>query len=399
MKFTSRAIAALRLPPGKDEVILFDDALGGFGLRLRSSGASRWVYQYKLGSKQRRLTIGNYPALGLEAARKIAAELAARVRLGGDPAGDKAEARAESAMTFERVAHQFLAARKETLRPRSYAEVERHLAVHAKPLHREPLAKIDRSRIAALIAGLPTNKFHTHASISAFFSWAVREGYVDVNPVMATNKPPKPASRKRTLSEEELRDVWRALEDDDFGDIVRLLALTGARRDEIGSLCWSEVDLEAALVRLPSDRTKNGRPFDLPLGAATLSILRTRQRDEDRDFVFGRGKGGFSGWSACKRRLDARIAALRKAEGKPVMQPWALHDLRRTFSTMAHDKLSVEPHHVEACLNHISGHQGGVAGVYNHALYREQKRQALNAWNDFVMRIVEGRDNVIPLRA
>jgi integrase len=400
MKLTTKSVAALAMPPGKTETIAFDDSLGGFGLRLRAGGSKNWVYQYKLGSKQRRLTFGTYPALGLEQARKIAAELSARVRLGGDPAGDKAESRAESATTFAAVMRQFLAVRKETLRPRSYAEVERHLTVHAKPLHREPITKIDRRRIAALISGLPGHQFHVFVTLNTFFTWALRQGFVDVNPAAQTNRPPKPTSRERVLSEDELRDVWRALQDDDFGDIVRLLVLTGARRDEIGSLSWAEVNLDSALIALPGDRTKNKKPFDLPLSALALAILRTRQRDDNRGLVFGRGKGGFSGWSTCKRRLDARIAELREAEGKPVMQAWALHDLRRTMSTLMHDKIGVQPHIVEACLNHISGHRGGVAGVYNRAQYREEKRQALNVWGAFVMSLVEGREsNVIPLRA
>lgn len=399
MKFTTRSVAALTLPAGKSESIAFDDSLGGFGLRLRAGGSKSWVYQYKLGSKQRRLTFGTYPALGLEQARKIAADLQARVRLGGDPAGVKAEARAQSATTFAAVMREFLDARRATLRARSFAEVERHLLVHARTLHREPLAKIDRRRIAALIAGLPGHQFHVFVSLNSFFSWAMRQGFVDSNPVAQTARPAKPKARERVLSEDELRDVWRALEDDDFGDIVRLLTLTGARRDEIGSLAWGEIDFEAALIRLPSARVKNGRAFDLPLSAPALSILQAREKLDDREFVFGRGKGGFSGWSACKARLDARIAEMRESEGRSFMAAWSLHDLRRSFSTAAHDRLGILPHIVEACLNHISGHRAGVAGVYNRAQYRDEKRAALNAWADLVMRTVEGRDNVIPLRA
>jgi integrase len=400
MKFTTNSVAALSLPAGRSETITFDDSLGGFGLRLRAGGSKTWVFQYKLGSKQRRLSFGSFPALGLEQARKIAADLQARVRLGGDPAGDKAASRAESATTFAAVMRQFLAVRKETLRPRSYAEVERHLTVHAKPLHREPITKIDRRRIAALISGLPGHQFHVFVSLNGFFSWAMRQGHVDANPVAQTNRPAKPKARERVLSEDELRDVWRALEDDDFGDIVRLLTLTGARRDEIGSLAWGEIDFEAALIRLASARVKNGRAFDLPLSSPALSVLQAREKLDEREFVFGRGRGGFSGWSACKARLDARIAELREAEGRPAMQPWTLHDLRRTMSTLMHDKIGVLPHIVEACLNHFSGHRSSVAGTYNKAAYASGKQQALNAWGDFVMRNVEGREsNVVPLRA
>ncbi|HEY8214357.1 MAG TPA: integrase arm-type DNA-binding domain-containing protein, partial [Methylocystis sp.] len=395
MKLSTKAVAALRLPPGKSESIVFDDALPGFGVRLRASGAARWIYQFKVGAKQRRLTLGVYPALSVDQARGIASELSARVRLGGDPAAEKAESRAQLAKTFKAVVQKYLDYQKGEMRPRSYREIVRHLNVNAKPLHGETLAKINRTHIANLIAGLPANKFHVHATLSAFFTWAMREGLIDVNPVAQTHRPPKPESRERVLAQDEIRDVWRALEDDDFGDIVRLLVLSGTRRDEIGALQWQEVDLDAALISLPGDRTKNKKPFDLPLSSAALSVLRGRERDDDRDFVFGRGRGGFSGWSACKARLDVRIAELREAEGRPPMAAWTLHDLRRTFSTMAHDKLKIQPHVVEACLNHFSGHRASVAGVYNRAQYREEKRQALAKWGDFIAGVVEGRDNVI----
>jgi integrase len=400
MKFTAKAVAAFALPAGKAERIVFDEHIGGFGLRLRAGGSKIWIFQYKLGAKQRRLSFGSYPSMGLDQARRTASDLQAQVRLGRDPSADKSEARAQSATTFKAVAQKYLDRQKSELRPRSYREIVRHLNVNARPLHSEPLAKIDRRRIAELISGLPSNKFHVHATLNAFFSWAMREGLVDANPVMATNKPPKPMSRERTLSEGELRDVWRALQSDDYGDILRLLILTGARRDEIGSLAWSEVNLDNALISLPSERTKNKRPFDLPLSAPALSVLKAREKLDHREFVFGRGESGFSGWSACKRRLDARIAELRESEGKPAMQPWALHDLRRSFSTTAHDKLKIQPHIVEATLNHISVHKSGVAGTYNRALYREEKRAALATWGDFVMSMVEAREsNVVPLRA
>jgi integrase len=392
LKFTAKVIQGLGLPEGKAEGLFFDSDIGGFGLRLRAGGSKTWIFQYKLGSKQRRMSFGTYPTMGLEHARRTAAELQAKARLGQDPAGEKIEARARSAETFHTAAKQYLEWQEKRLRPRSFEEVERHLLTHSRPLHGEPLAKIDRRAVAGLLSALPANGNHVRASLSAFFAWAMREGLAEANPAALTNKPAETTARARTLSADELRDVWRVLEADDYGAIVRLLALTGARREEIGSLTWPEVDLEAALIRLPGERTKNGRPFDLPLSAPAAAILRGRDRDEERDFVFGRGKGGFSGWSACKARLDKRIADLRKEEGRAPMPPWVMHDLRRTMSTVMHETLGVQPHIVEACLNHVSGHQGGVAGVYNRSQYSEEKRAALDLWGRHIVTIVEGRN-------
>ncbi len=114
-----------------------------------------------------------------------------------------------------------------------------------------------------------------------------------------------------------------------------------------------------------------------PRGAAeppALQILREVPRRDGRALVFGEGAGGFSGWSKCKERIDARILA----SGVKV-RPWRLHDLRRTAATRMAE-LGTMPHVVEAILNHLSGHKAGVAGVYNRATYRQEKRDALERW-------------------
>src|SRR5262249_32698608 len=152
-----------------------------------------------------------------------------------------------------------------------------------------------------------------------------------------------------------------------FGAIMKLLALTGQRGGEIAGLSWSEVQ-DDRLV-LPGERTKNHRPHDVPLSTPARAILnafskRPRVVSADgkvRDFVFGSGQGPFSGWSNCKEALDARIEKSRR--GKPLPH-WTPHDLRRSFATHAAE-LGVEPHIIEAVLNHISGHRAGVAGTYN----------------------------------
>jgi integrase len=153
----------------------------------------------------------------------------------------------------------------------------------------------------------------------------------------------------------------------------KLLMLTAQRRDEIASLSWSEIDGEGAtaLIALPAERTKNSRPHDVPLSATALDVVAGVIKRNERDLLFGDGEGGFSGWSRAKERLDEKL-------GKAV-KPWTLHDLRRTAATgMAN--LGVQPHVIEAVLNHVSGHKGGVAGIYNRSTYAAEKRAALDLW-------------------
>ena len=398
MKLTKATVAGLSLPAGCDDKIYWDDDISLFGVRLRKGGSKGWVFWYRLGGRAsplRKIGLGATSAVTAAEARAEAAKLYARVRLGQDPAGEKAESVVRASETVESAFRLFLARQAKRLKPRSYAEVERHLRVQSKPFHRLPLAQIDRRAVARLLAeiGVSSGPFAANrlrASLMTFFTWCMREGLIDSNVVIATNKNHEGGSRERVLSNDELRAVWAATSGgDQYSAIVRLLLLTGARRDEIGGLKWDEIDFDNAMISLPGERTKNSKPFDIPLTPTTLAILEAQPR-RDRAFVFGRGQGGFSGWSKSKTELD------RRAD----IASWRLHDLRRAVSTVMHDCLAVQPHIVEAVLGHISGHKGGVSGVYNKAAYRTEKAAALALWAEHVLAVVEGRPaKVVSLRA
>jgi hypothetical protein len=271
MKITPTAIRKLALPPGTSETIVFDDDLPGFGVRLRAGGSRTFVYQYKVGSKQRRLTLGSLKALDPTKARDIAKDLYAKVRLGGDPAGEKAHARLKAGETFEAIAAHYLQHQQAKLRPRSFAQVQRHLNLYAKPLHRLGLEKVTKRDIAACIAAVRTNSGivtgnRARATLSAFFTWAMGEGVVEINPVIGTNRGEE-TPRERVLDSTELRMIWNALRDDDFGAILKLLLLTGQRAGEIAGLRWSEI--RGDTIALPGERTKNRRAHTIPLSEAS----------------------------------------------------------------------------------------------------------------------------------
>jgi integrase len=180
---------------------------------------------------------------------------------------------------------------------------------------------------------------------------------LDANPVTGTAKADEGNSRERILMHEELRKLWRSLGDGSFADILRLLLLTGQRRNEIGALQWSEIDLTRKLIVLPPTRTKNGRQHEVPLSAQALAILKRLPRRNSTDYLFGK-RSGYSDWGRAKQELDQRLR----------IAPWRIHDLRRTAAT-GMGELGVQPHHIEAILNHYSGHRAGVAGVYQRAKY------------------------------
>jgi integrase len=195
------------------------------------------------------------------------------------------------------------------------------------------------------------------------------------------------------LTNAELRVIWNACQEDDFGRIVKLLILTTCRRDEIGGLRWDEVDADNAMLNIPGTRTKNHHPLNLPLSPMALAIIETAPRHAGWEFVWRRN--GFSVWSYATLALRGRIAA---AQGK-ALAPWRLHDIRRSVATGMAD-IGVLPHVVEAVLNHRSGHKAGVAGVYNKATYEREMRAALLMWADHLRSIIDGDGRkVVPLRA
>lgn len=412
MRFTKPALAALEVPAGKSEVLVWDDALPGFGYRIRAGGKRTFIVQYRVGTKQRRDTLGAASVLTLDEAKALARSALGKVANAIDPKAEKSKARAAAGVTLGTLAPRFLDVKEGQLKPRSFDEVRRHMLTHWKPLHGLPVAGIGRADVAARLGALakengPVAADRARAALSGFFTWAIREGLVDVNPVVATNRPAEPKSRERVLSDVELVEVWQACRNDDYGRIVRLLILTGQRREEVGAMTWAELDVDKALWAIPGARAKNHRPHEVPLSDAALSILGDVRRRADRGFLFGQGEGAFSGWSKSKERLDARILAARRAAAEkagedpakvqPIV-PWVLHDLRRSATTGMAD-IGIDPHVIEAVLNHVSGAKAGVAGVYNRSRYTPQKREALNRWADHVTGLVGGRaPNVVPMR-
>jgi integrase len=379
VRFTRQAVTDLTIPAGKPYHIAWDEALPGFGVRINPTGKV-WVVQYRAAGKSRRETIGRVDAIPLDEARKRAKASIARAQLGGDPQAEKAEEKARASVTLAAVSEHYLREAKRRLRSRSYETAERYLNSHWAPLGPIALHKVRRAEIASRLSEIAQDHgYHAangaRAALSAFFGWAMGQGLVDLNPVIGTNKATEELSRDHVLTDAELASVWRACGDDDYGRIVRLLILTGQRREEVGGVMWSEVDLSAALWTIPKRRAKNGREHEVPLAPPALEILTSVPRRDKRALLFGGGEGGFAGWSKAKIALDKRIA-----ESGATIRPWRLHDLRRTMATGMGDKLGVLPHVVEAILNHVSGHKAGVAGVYNKATYRREKRDALERW-------------------
>lgn len=398
-KLDKKTAAALALPEGKGEEIYWCGQLDRFGLRLRRSGdrtTRSWIIQYRQAGRSSRMTIGSAEVLSPEQAREAARQKLALVDLGQDPQTDRSERRDKDKLSFRSVVAEYIEVKRDDVRPTTLRSITSYL-VHGpyfKALWGMPIDRITRKDVAAQLVtiarqnGKPTAG-QARATLSAFFAWAMKMGLVDQNPVIGTAQPKSNPARDRILSNIELATIWTAADaDNDFSRILRLLILLPCRRQEVGGMSWSELDLDAAIWTIPASRAKNGRAITLPLLSGTLHIIKQVAHRAGRDPLFGQHHAlGFSSWDKAKRALDAKLD----------IPKWNIHDLRRTIATRLSD-LGTAPHVIETLLNHWSGVRGGISQVYNRSTYEREVRQALALWEDHIRSLVEGGGRrVVPL--
>lgn len=364
VKLNDVVIRNLPAPPTGQQTH-WDTSLPGFGVRVSQGGTKSFVVIH--GANRRRYTIGRFGPITLKQARDEAKKLQAGLTLG---LVDKV-----SAPTFDDAKDRYLDACRAKNRPRTVTDYERHLRQHF-PFGRLKLSEITRADIQKRLIALrstPSEQHHAFVVIKVFLNWAVQEELIDANPIASMKAPHKPTARERVLSLEELQTVYQAAQDHPwpFGPIVQLLVLTGQRRGEIAALQWDWIDEDERIITFPASATKNRQTHRLPYGEEVARLLQFLP--QMGPFVFparNRADAPFNGWSKCKERFDNDL------EG---VDPYTLHDLRRTFSSML-AMLGTPIHVTERLLNHKSGTISGVAAVYNRHSYMEEMRSAVAAF-------------------
>ena len=408
-KITKRTVDALE--PGAGDIFLWDEELRGFGLKLTHAGRRSYVYQYRLGgrgTKTKRWTIGTHGSPWTPATARAEAErLALLVGQGIDPVdAEKVRQREAQTLGFEAYLETFtegyLKVEWGPSWPQAKRQIEMHALPHLKTIALPALTKTDINTVFDKLQARPALARNVWAVLSKMLSWAARRGDLTANP-MATMDPPTGAkARKRVLSPLELTALWHASAklNDPFGPFVRLLLITLQRRAEVAGLAWKELSHNEKLWRLPGERTKNGLDHLVPLSTLAIAELDARGW-KHRGFVFSTtGKTAISGFSRMKTQLDRHMAAeLQRLVNERCdlagddryevkLEPWRLHDLRRTGTTrMQGLKVGIEI--TERVINH---HQGGttsgIKGIYNLWEYRDEKAEALEAWSDWLSQLV-----------
>jgi integrase len=367
-KLTELTVTQIK-PPVHGNVIVWDQLLPGFGVRLSHTGKRVWVVQLRRpgATAPGRIRIGALPRMNLAEARTKARQMM----------GDGAPA---APVAFKGLVDEFLAhARSKkgrSLRQNTLDQYRRAFERYAVSLNKRPVAEIARREIAALLAGVAKNTGAPTAAmvrslLARLFGYAIAVGHIEHNPASFTPGYEVP-KRSRVLSDAELRALWQATQDatadepDDYSMVLRLCIWTGVRRGEAGGLRWSE--LTDGIWTLPAARTKNGRELILPLAEQTRDALAEWPRLADRDCLFGATSAhGFSNWSRSKAKLDQRLRFNRDFD---------VHDCRRTVETQM-AKLGIQKHVVNLILNHAVG---PVTAAYDHYDYISEKRDAMQLW-------------------
>jgi integrase len=384
IRLTKSAIDALPTP--KSDVVYWDAASPGFGVKVTPKGRKVFVVLYRTGgagSRLRKYTIGPYGRVTLHQARVAAQKVFAAKLEGRDPAAEKRAARRRIvADRVEDLLEAFIAQR--LTQNRSGGEIARLLRREigktwaGRSIHE--ISKRDVVEVVTAIEqrGAPVAANKALKVIKTFLRWCVGRAVLDQSPAEGVPLPSKEVARDRVLTDNELVHIILAARKmgGPYGGIVELLALTGQRREEVGRLQWEELDLARQLWTLPKSRTKNAKVHVVHLSEQSMAVLKST--DRKGPYVFSLlGTKPFPGFSRAKRRLDQ----LSGVTG------WRLHDLRRTcVSGMA--RLGIAPHVADKILNHQSGTISGVAAVYQRHDFFSERQDALERWGVHIAHIV-----------
>lgn len=342
-RLTKRVVEAL--PTRTDRYVVWDSELKGFGVRVTPQGRKTYLVRYRTtGGADRRLTLTTHGVMTTEEAREQARRALADAAMGGDPQGAKAERRAE--MTMKELCELYMAegtaTKKATTLRIDRIRIDRHINPR---LGSRKVTDITRGDIQRLMIDVGNGHIRGEATphtrggrgaaartvglLGGIFTFAQERGFVEANPVRGLKRY-KDNRRERFLSAAELGalgDILSAQEKDGSDPrhvaIIRLLLLTGARKNEIARLRWSEVDLEKGLLRLKDSKTG---PKVIRLGAAATSLL-TKLPKEHATWVFPDRRHADRPTS----NLDWAWVRIRTKAELPDVR---IHDLRHSFASM-----------------------------------------------------------------
>lgn len=349
LRLTKKEIDALPFHE-KGQVDYFDTELKGFGIRVSSKGKVFFIIRRVNGRKVRH-TIGEYGAWTVQKARDEAEEMAVAMRKGENPNRTRREAR-DKAVTLKDVFEQFIKVRK-GFKQRTVDQYQQIFDKHFHPWQGHAITDITdvmiMKRHAAIGEKHPCAANNAMRLLRTIMSFSTAYfGVPEKNPVkrITEAKAWYEDKRRRTIVKKGDLPKWyravMALENDTTRDYLLFTLFTGMRRNEAMGLAWDEIDFKGKTVSIPETRTKNKEPLVLPLSEFLLRLLEKRQE------LYGWQRWVFPG-KGTNRHLT-NVQHIVKEVGKE-SAPFMLHDLRRTFITMA-ESLDISTYALKRLINH-----------------------------------------------
>lgn len=326
--FTKAEIDSLTLPASGKRDTYQDTKVSGLHLRISSTGIKTFsVFKRIRGGNPERITLGRFPDMTIDQARRKTMEINLAIADGRSPA--EAKRKLKSELLFSELFEEYLERHSKPKKKTWTEDLEKYKNHIEKPLGKRKLSEIDRAAISLIHsnitkAGHPIAANRILALISSVLGWAISAGLWENNPAIGIRRN-KEKSRDRFIQSDELPRFFQALAEEPnetIRDYVLISLLTGARRSNVCSMKWQDINFERAEWRI--EATKNDTPQTVTLSPEAVEVLQNRKSD-DSEFVFpGNGKSGHlqeprKGWERILK--SARINDLR------------LHDLRRTLGS------------------------------------------------------------------
>ena len=392
-KLTGARITNLKPLPGEAQTRYFDSSYAGLCLRVGSRDKA-WAYVYRFDGKLRYKTLGKYAPkrndhMDRAAAITEADRIGAMVDKSIDPNGNKKLVKPKPALknpnALKRRVKQFLKLYKRQVKASTYGQAKRLLTgAYLAGIEATDVKKITRVELVELLEDMsdtPTQANRLQAYLSKFFNWCWDRGYVDPSPMVGLQKRFKEQSRKRYLSGDEIKELWKGCKALGYplGDWCLFTLATGQRPGECRKLNRNDIHDDVWLVE--GGDPKNKERHRIPLPKIARDIIKKAPELED-PYVFSTTNGK-------KPITQGGKPYGNLYEAIEITDSWRPHDLRRTFQTLASEELDIEPHLLGAICNQMSVAKPGVSNVYNQAKWMKPKEKALEAWNRWLLEVVK----------
>ena len=375
-------------PAPEKRLEIYDSKIDGLAIRITETGKKAFVFRYYYNGKNKRITIGSFPAVNLAKARDEASDLSYDVRHGTDPLAERAKARHSPAL-FSELATDFIKRHLPKLRKRTRDEYKRVIDQELLPNFKNiPASELSRGQIIRVLDSIaidrksPTFANRVRATLSSIYSFGVDRAMVEINPVLHIKRIKGENKRDRVYSEDEIRALWKAFEEqaEPVQSLFKMLLICGQRSAETRGMRWT--DINDAIWSIPKELTKAGRPHYVPLPEMATEILESLwQLTGKKEHVFAsdRTDGPIQWINKAKDRI-------RKCKGVP--EDFRPHDLRRTAASFMAG-LGVDRTILGKVLNH-KGMAGdhSVTAIYDRYEYQQEKKQALERWSHALNQIL-----------